>query len=137
MKKSLENLYIALGVCVVIIFGLATVLAVTHLRLNRSVPIIGVFLDGYYYMPHTVNLVFDDNDGTYALFRQFEMIENGTFEPFDDAVYILHSEDGENVRYAVRSGNDVVYLFLFEDGVRRFERLSDTPNYDNAPPPRH
>lgn len=69
------------------------------------------------------------NDGSYYRYRQFQLLDRGTYEESSQRVYTIHSQRGK--RYDAVLSGDRVFLPWDGEEVVGFERISDVGMFIN------
>jgi len=91
---------------------------------------VGTFCDGEQVSPDSRYLTLQ-TDGSYLLYRQFERLEEGSWEAAqeeDSLLLTLRAADG-SIREAALTKSEILRL-----GEQEFRRISDTPTYINVKP---
>ena len=91
---------------------------------------VGTFCAGEQVSPDSRYLTLQ-SDGSYLLYRQFERLEEGSWEVAqeeDSLLITLQAADG-TVKQAVLARSEILRL-----GEEEFHRISDTPTYVNVKP---
>ena len=98
---------------------------------NRDGTIIGTSRTGDGMSPLDEYFIFE-KDGKYVIYRQFAILESGTYEEVEDSLYLLSDGTGAQAAYALYSrSEDKVYL-IRADEFRTFAKVSDVPFYINV-----
>ena len=108
----------------------------SYVERNRT--IIGTFLEGSdqdFYREGNIHLVFDYR-GTYTLYLQNEVLENGFFTQMSGAIYMLQSEDNEITRHVIYDRGRL-HLVTYDELIVEFFRVSNVPLYINVSAPTH
>ncbi|MCL2580297.1 MAG: hypothetical protein FWE32_09775 [Oscillospiraceae bacterium] len=102
----------------------------------RNQQIHGTYISGDQMSPDAVYLVFEQESpvygGNFAKYRQFEMMEYGSFAPLEGNIYSLY---GASSTWKVIFVDNAVYLIYQTGEVSAFARLSRMPTYINVFPP--
>lgn len=73
-------------------------------------------------------------DGEFMLYRQFEVLEVGTYTGLGDGIFYLQSTTSDFSAQIVYRENNYIYLFSAGQTVLSFHRISDIPTYINVLP---
>lgn len=132
MKK---NVLIVLLVVVLAISLAGNIVLMGPNTLPRTASIVGTYLsnDNPWEWEIAEYLVFE-REGAYTRYRQFEILEEGTYEEAAAGVYSLHPDGSAAVTAQAVFTDDVVYAFDTEGMVIPFPRMSDIPTFINLEP---
>ena len=122
------------AVCLGVFVTLVAVVVVYSYSANRygAAPL-GTYASGITLQPQAEYLVFL-RDGVYCRYRQFEMLDTGTFELREDNIYALRStESGEC--WEVLWRGDTIYRTTPEGIVLPYIQISKTPTFINVTQP--
>ncbi|MEA5038995.1 MAG: hypothetical protein VB086_04070 [Clostridiaceae bacterium] len=80
-----------------------------------------------------------DQESQYMLYKQYNVLETGTYAEEALGVYCLISDEGQMPRYVVHAAQEQIYYITYESGKANFismGKFSDVPTYLNvkAPP---
>lgn len=92
---------------------------------------VGTYCTGDGRSPQDQYLVFQ-RDNFYTLYRQFEVLDVGTYTTEDSGVLSLQPEEDGGKRFAVFSDWDTVCLVDSENEILVFYKLTSHPTYINV-----
>lgn len=92
--------------------------------------IIGTYCSGAEVSPNSNYLVFE-TDGSYTLYKQFELLEEGGYVAEATNVYALTAQDGAAHSVVYEDGSDTLYYNGFDNSIEVFSKISQTPTFIN------
>lgn len=96
-------------------------------------PIRGTYCTGNGPTDTNQYIVFEQN-GVYGMYRQFESLEKGSYEPEGrDMIYLLSPSGDMHSECIVYDGADTIYIYnLSENQLEVYERISEEAVYVNV-----
>ncbi|MCL2045110.1 MAG: hypothetical protein FWG88_01830 [Oscillospiraceae bacterium] len=124
-------LYVALLITLIIGIGLGLltnkfILRVEDVSLSR-----GTYIAGDQLSPNAIYLVIETTDNYYVLYRQFELIEIGTFSIQERIIGLLVSDGEEYSKHIYQQNEDTIYLLNHDGTVTMFIRIALIPTFIN------
>lgn len=71
-------------------------------------------------------------DGSYVLYKQFELIEKGNYWSNDSSIYSLIPES-DSLEHSIVYNTDTIYFFDSYRGVIIYTKIDSVPTYINLP----
>lgn len=131
MIKIKFRKYIILGLLAISIC-INFILYIYILHTNAANGIVGTYCSGTGISGNEQYIVFL-REGSYTVYKQFEVLEEGKYESKDASIYILYSEEDALARSVIYNGANIIYMFDMKKQVVQFDRISWDPIFINLP----
>lgn len=96
------------------------------------VSITGTYIAGAEVSPDCNYLVLQA-DGSYVLYKQFELLEEGCYMPEAANIYALTAQDGAARSVIYEDGADTLYVTGLDNSIVVFSKISQMPTFINLP----
>lgn len=73
-----------------------------------------------------------ERDGNYVIYKQFNVIENGTYKKENNNIYLLKKSGNDKSQYIIYNDNDSIHYVDSSNNVTYFSRIGDIPTYINV-----
>lgn len=81
-------------------------------------------------MPISDNEYFVFQDGSYYRYKQFKLLDKGTYENDYEDIYRLKSDDSD--QYVICSNEKVYYYNIEQNNIQIYYKFSDIPTFLNV-----